>query len=169
MSVVRSYAKQGWDWFFMWNKKILQFLCLKHKYIYDTLQIHSVCVTLKFHGRSWLGNQYLQKVLKESIVRHFPGVVKCPSAMQETGFDPWVGKITWRRKWQPTPVFLPGKSHGPWSLVGYRPWGRKESETTEWLHFTFLLIQWLRILFPMQGIWVQSLVRDWRSHKLWGS
>ena len=35
-------------------------------------------------------------------------------------FDPWVGKIPWRREWQPTPVFLPGKSHGQRSLVGYR-------------------------------------------------
>ena len=52
------------------------------------------------------------------------------------GFDPWVGKIPWRRKRQPTPVFLPGKSHGQRSLVGYCPWGRKESDTTEWLHFT---------------------------------
>ena len=40
----------------------------------------------------------------------------------------------WRRKWQPTPVFLPGESHGRRSLVGYSPWGRKESDTTEWLH-----------------------------------
>ena len=37
-------------------------------------------------------------------------------------FDPWVGKIPWRRKWQPTPVFLPGKSYGQRSLVGYSPW-----------------------------------------------
>ena len=37
----------------------------------------------------------------------------------------------WRRKWQPTPVFLPGKSHGQRSLAGYSPWGRKESDTTE--------------------------------------
>ena len=43
------------------------------------------------------------------------------------GFDPWVGKIPWRRKWQSTPVLLPGKSHGQRSLVGYSPWGRKES------------------------------------------
>ena len=41
------------------------------------------------------------------------------------GFDPWVGKIPWRRKWQPTPAFLPGKSHGQRSLVSYSPWGRK--------------------------------------------
>ena len=42
----------------------------------------------------------------------------------------------WRRKWQPTPVFLPGESHGRRNLVGYSPWGRKESNTTERLHFT---------------------------------
>ena len=53
-------------------------------------------------------------------------------------FNPWVGKIFWRRKWQPTPVLLPGKSHGRRSMVGYSPWGRKESDTTEWLHFHFL-------------------------------
>ena len=44
---------------------------------------------------------------------------------------PWVGKIPWKRKWQPTPVFLPGKSHGWRSLVGYSPWGSKELDTTE--------------------------------------
>ena len=47
--------------------------------------------------------------------------------------DPWVGKIPWRRKWQPTPVFLPGKSHGQRSLVGYSPWGSKELGTAKWL------------------------------------
>ena len=56
------------------------------------------------------------------------------------GFDPWVGKIPWRRKWQPTPVLLPGESHGQRSLVGYSPWSRKELDTTERLHFT--LLQW---------------------------
>ena len=50
------------------------------------------------------------------------------------GFDPWIGKIPWRRKWQPTPVFLPGESHGRRSLVGYSPQGRKESDMTERLH-----------------------------------
>ena len=47
------------------------------------------------------------------------------------GFDPWVGKISWRRKWQPAPVSLPGESHGRRSLAGYSPLGRKESDTTE--------------------------------------
>ena len=46
-------------------------------------------------------------------------------------FDPSVGKIPWRRKWQPTPVFLSGKFHGQRSLVGYSPWGCKESDMTE--------------------------------------
>ena len=50
------------------------------------------------------------------------------------GFDPWVGKISWRRKWQSTPGLLPGKSHGQRSLVGYSPWAGKESDTTEQLH-----------------------------------
>ena len=53
----------------------------------------------------------------------------CQSRMHKRcGFDPWVKKICWRRVWQPTPVFLPGKSHGQRSLVGYSPRGRKESD-----------------------------------------
>ena len=46
-------------------------------------------------------------------------------------YDPWVRKIPWGRKWQPTLVFLPGKSHAQ-SLACYSPWGCKESDTTEW-------------------------------------
>ena len=49
-------------------------------------------------------------------------------------FDPWIRRISWRRKWQPTPIFLPGKSHGQRSLAGYNPWGcnivRYDSVTT---------------------------------------
>ena len=51
------------------------------------------------------------------------------------GSDPWVRKIPWRRKWQLTLLFLPGKSHGEKSLVGYSPWGHKGLDTTEyWAH-----------------------------------
>ena len=46
-------------------------------------------------------------------------------------FNPWVGKMPWRRKWQPTPVFLPGESHAQRSLGGYSPWDHKESDTAE--------------------------------------
>ena len=45
--------------------------------------------------------------------------------------DTWVMKIPWRRAWQPTPVFLPGKLHGQGSMVGYTPKGRKELDTTD--------------------------------------
>jgi len=46
-------------------------------------------------------------------------------------FNPWVGKIPWRREWLPTPVFLPGKPYGQRRMVVYNPWGHKESDTAE--------------------------------------
>ena len=58
-------------------------------------------------------------------------VVKNPPAHAGDRFSPWVGKIFWRRAWQPTPVFLPGESHGQRSLAGYSPWDCKELDTTE--------------------------------------
>ena len=72
-------------------------------------------------------------------VRGFPGgsTVKGPPAMQETWvgkFDPWVGKIPWRRKWWFTPVFLPGKAHGQKSLASYRLGVIQESDTSERLN-----------------------------------
>ena len=65
------------------------------------------------------------------------------------GFDPWVGgRYPWRRQWQPTPVLLPGESHGWRNLVGYSPWGLKESDTTERPHFHFLYLRMaLQIFF----------------------
>ena len=65
--------------------------------------------------------------LKGSLVAQ---VVKSLPAMQEAWFDPWV-KIPWRRKWQPSPVFLPGEAHEQRSLAGYSPWDRREPDTTE--------------------------------------
>ena len=50
---------------------------------------------------------------------------------KRSGFNPWVGKISWRRAWQPTPEFLPGKFRGQRSLVGYSPLGCKELDMTE--------------------------------------
>ena len=61
-------------------------------------------------------------------VKHLP-------TMRETWVQSLGWEDPWRRKWQPTPVPLPGKSHGWRSLAGYSPWGRKESDTTEQLHF----------------------------------
>ena len=62
-------------------------------------------------------------------------MVKNPPAnagdVRDAEFDPWVGKIRWRRAWQPTSVSLPGESPEQRSLTGYSPWGRKESDSTE--------------------------------------
>ena len=62
-------------------------------------------------------------------------MVKNPSAnagdIMRCGFDPWVGKIPWRRKWQPAPVLLSGESHGQRSLAGYSPQSHKELDITE--------------------------------------
>ena len=57
--------------------------------------------------------------------------VNSPPKCKSCEFDPCVGKISWRRKWQPIPAFLPGKSHGQRSLPGYSPWGHKELDVTK--------------------------------------
>ena len=62
-------------------------------------------------------------------------------------FDPWVRKIPWKRKWQHTPVFLPGESHEQRILVGYRPQFRKESDTTE--HTVHMRTK----LISVQAVW----------------
>ena len=54
---------------------------------------------------------------------------ECTCQFRRWRFDPWAGKIPCGRKWQPTPEFLPGKSHGQRSLAGYSPWGHTESYT----------------------------------------
>ena len=64
------------------------------------------------------------------MVKHLP-------TMREAQVQSLGWKSLWRRKWQPTLVFLPGKSHGQRSAVGYSAWGRKETDTTERLHFLF--------------------------------
>ena len=87
-------------------------------------------------GSPYLGNQKLSSLVAQ-MVKRLP-------ACGRPGFDPWVGKISWRRKWQPTPVFLPGESHGRRSMVGYSPWGCKESYTTEQLHSLHLFVSPLR-------------------------
>ena len=66
--------------------------------------------------------------------------------MQETRVQSLGWKIPWRRKWQPAPVFLPGKSNGRRSLGGCSPWGRRESDTTKRLHFPLLLLHWTTFL-----------------------
>ena len=74
------------------------------------------------------------------------------------GFNLWVGKIPWRRKWQPTSVLLPGKFHRQRSLVGYSPWGCKELDTTEQLHFFLLLLNMLLLFYVFLVFWLWSML-----------
>ena len=64
------------------------------------------------------------------------------------GFNPWLGKIPWRRECLPTPVFLLAESHGQRNLAGCSPWGRKELDTTEWLSTAQHVAQPLFITMP---------------------
>ena len=77
---------------------------------------------------------YMMNIL---IAKAIPGGVSGKESAHQCrrckrrGFDPWVRKIPWRRKWQPTPVFLPGEPPGQRSLVGYSSWGHRELDITE--------------------------------------
>ena len=88
----------------------------------------------------------------------FPGglVIKKKIFLQcsRPGFDPWGGKIPWRREWLPTSVFLPGEFQGQKSLVGSSPWGRKESDITERLthtHWRHLMCRPLSVGTRLRG------------------
>ena len=92
----------------------------------------------------------------------------------DSGLIPGSGRSPWRRKWQPTPVFLPGESHGQRSLVGYSLWGRKETHTTEQLHFRgkqtgqighLLLFNYIYSLKSWRRKWQPTLV--FLSGKSW--
>ena len=65
------------------------------------------------------------------VVKNLPA---CAGDPRYLGSISGLERFPWRRKWQPTPVFLPGKSHGQRSLVGYSSWGCKESDPTEYTH-----------------------------------
>ena len=97
-----------------------------------------VFTTLKC--RSWYSHihRFVLRISLDQFSKEegFPSdsLVKNPQANAGRGFHPWMEKIP-RRKWQPTPVFLPGKSHGQSSLAGYSPWGRKGSDLTECNNF----------------------------------
>ena len=89
-----------------------------------------------FHGiaksQTWLSDWMTADKSKESILYI---LYKTSHAIQTKDFY----KALWRRQWHPTPVLLPGKSHGWRSLVGCSPRGRWEVDTTQWLHFHFSL------------------------------
>ena len=123
-------------------------------------------------------NNYLD-LLKWCNISAYKGIVQVMWVQSHSSFSishhriminlalSWVGKILWRRKWQPTLVLLPGKSHGWRSLIGYSPWGRKNLDTTEWLHFHFQSIKNPRL---SSSTWIQwwKQTRSWTDHFMLG-
>ena len=95
---------------------------------------------------------YTRKGKSASLVAQMRICLQCRRCKRHW-FDPWVGKIPWRREWQPTPVFLPGKFNGQRSLAGYSPWRHKDSDTTEWLTLSH---------FPIQIPFDSSLLFRWK-------
>ena len=99
------------------------------------------------------------------MVKNSPASRRC----RRCGFDPWVRKIPWSRTWQPTLVFLPGESHGQKSLVGYSPWGCKESDTAEWLtlslSWTFNILIWFSKYQRNGGELVHTYFSNLSNHK----
>ena len=83
-----------------------------------------------------VGGTFLLPIMETPSCKYSPGLPRWCSGKESAcqcsrrRFDPWVRKIPWSRKWQPTPIFLPGKSHGQRSLAGYSPWSRRGSELT---------------------------------------
>ena len=102
------------------------------------------CLILRSHGEAMsfklgYGGMSHWRISNRPFPLDFPGGSDCKSICLQCGrlgFNPWLGNPL-ERKWHPTPVLLPGKSHGWRSLVSYTPWGHKESDTAERLHFHF--------------------------------
>ena len=129
-----------------WRFMSLLFICrlalLPHKTLVQWTTNHCRLSCHQRHNRRYAGVLWCLIITTVNIRKHFliPQLrlryrrlrwYRICLQCSRLGFDLWVRKIPWRRKWLPTPVFLPGKSHGQESLVGCSPWGYKESDMTE--------------------------------------
>ena len=125
------------------NGNPLQYSCLENSMDRGAWQatVHGVA-----KNQAWLSNYHSIGFTSEEPACQWSRHKRC-------GFDPWVRKIPWRKKWQPTPVFLPGESHGERSLAGYSPWGHKELDTTKMTAVTAKSLQSCPTLCdPIPGI-----------------
>ena len=86
----------------------------------------------------WQAPNYLPSLRSNGAPPHAPHQA-FPAFLKQIYITECLAIIIQRRQWHPTPVLLPGKSHGQRSLVGFSPWGRWGSDMTEWLHFHFSL------------------------------
>ena len=132
----------------------------------NTVLLNSLLYVMRVTFKKWVWHYYkTERVRKQrywlrATSRDF-GIPRWLSSKasayqcRRLSFDPWVGNIAWKRKWQPTPIFLPGKSQRQKSLAGYSLWSCKKSSITEWLSThaqgTSLAVQWLRLHAPNAG------------------
>ena len=118
--------------------------CYIHPSIPSSLSpsIH-LFISLSLHPFITLYNHFLGINFKITCKHLNIGLPRCCNGKESTcpcrrrkrcGFDPWVRKIPWSRKWQLAPVFLPGKFHGQRRLLAYGPWGRRKSDMTDHIH-----------------------------------
>ena len=111
-------ARWGWVWWGHWRRRLLAFSDFTPEEILQSSTCHwssTLLLERRVHTGAPLVAQW-QRI-------HLP--------TRRCEFDPWVGKTPRKRKWKPSLVFLPGKSHGQRSLAGYSPWGPKELDSTE--------------------------------------
>ena len=104
--------------------KISQQFCLYSQWIYQPHQMFIAAMPAGFENTSGFKFFHTFLQMKSDLTSGKEHTHQCRRHKRH-GFDPWVGKISWRRAWQPTPVFLPGESHRQRSLAGYSPWGHR--------------------------------------------
>ena len=125
-----------------------------------TAQNVSLCILNKLHERKGKKRiyfrckmEYTSNAAYSPFLWGFPGgsdgkVSACNAG--DLGSIPGSGRFPWRRKWRPTPVFLPGEFHERRSLEGYSPWGCKESGTTEQLRFLSCFLRVTKFLLTLK-------------------
>ena len=114
--------------------------------VYTHKHTHKYIIPCTEHLKNLSLKKYQSSKQKEEMSSQFP------SLGSGSGLNPQVRKIPWRKEWQPTPVFLPGEFHGQRNLMGYSPWSRKESGTTDQLKISlFLNVSWM---MPIKNIYL---------------
>ena len=136
--MVQTAMQETWVWFMGWEDPLEKgmathssILAWRIPWTEEPGRLQSMGLQRVRHN--WVTNTFYFHIHIYGFPRWLSGkesACKCKSHRRHR-FDPTVWTIFWRRAWQWTPVFLPGKSHGQRSLSGYSPWGRKESDTTE--------------------------------------
>ena len=110
----------------------------------EELEIESI-TNVQWFNQSCLCNEASRTSLVAQMAKNL-------LACWRAGFNPWVRKIPWRREWLPTPIFLPGESYRQRNLVGYSPWGLKESETTKQLTLSTFSMLFINIFTSFSSL-----------------